>query len=57
MGEPTPYEDQQGYQTIPICQKCFEAAATIFCEVCGCPLCYKCSKKHPCKKDTGHLPN
>ena len=48
MPEQTVYEDQKDREQIPICQKCFDNAASTTCRECGCPLCIKCVKKHIC---------
>jgi hypothetical protein len=57
MEQPIPYEDQKDNVKLIICKRCLNAIATEFCPKCGCPLCLKCSKQHPCIRDKGQLPN
>ena len=44
------YDGPEGSQKIPLCQKCFDKPAVVFCKECGCPLCMDCQKNHVCLK-------
>jgi len=47
------YDGPEGHQKIPICQKCFDKAATVFCDSCRLRLCQDCRHTHDCSKKDG----
>lgn len=52
------YDGPEGQQKLPICKKCHDKVAVVFCDKCGCPLCMDCRHTHACnKKEDKKLPN